>query len=173
MENWIDGLNNLVARVSDRLPGLVLTLIAGYIAIKVIRSALYGVIRVTRGNQAMKGIILSLIDVVLWTLLIAVLLRSLGLTQISLVLSSGVAFFALALSTGSAALLQDLVAGIFLAQDPDIRIGEYLEFGETKGRVEKLDARKIRLRDDKGDYYVVPNSVFDKAVWKIPKKEEE
>jgi len=173
MERWSEQASNLVLKITERAPELLLTLLIGYIAIKIIRSVLHGVIRVTRGNQAMKGIILSLIDIVLWTLLIAVLLRSLGLTQISLVLSSGVAFFALALSTGSAALLQDLIAGLFLAQDPDIRIGEYLEFGETKGLVEKLDARKIRLRDEAGNYYIVPNAVFDKAIWKMPKKEED
>jgi len=121
----------------------------------------------------MKGIVLSLADIVLWTLLIAMLLRTLGLTQLSLVLSSGVAFFALAISTGSAALLQDLIAGLFLAQDPDIRLGELLEFGEIKGTVDKIDARKIRLRGEDGSYYVVPNALFDKAVWKLPKKEEE
>jgi len=168
--SFSDRLFEIGLKSWEKLPDLVLTLIFGYIVIKVIKSLVIGVISFSRANSALKGILFSVLDVVMWILLIAVMLQQIGLTQISIALSGAVAISALAISAGSAAFVQDLVAGIFLSQDSDFNAGDLLRVGEIEGVVERMDARKIRLRDEKGKLHIFPNSFFDKSTWIVLKK---
>jgi len=153
--SFSDRLFEIGLKSWEKLPDLVLTLIFGYIVIKVIKSLVIGVISFSRANSALKGILFSVLDVVMWILLIAVMLQQIGLTQISIALSGAVAISALAISAGSAAFVQDLVAGIFLSQDSDFNAGDLLRVGEIEGVVERMDARKIRLRDEKGKLHII------------------
>lgn len=160
-----DRLGEILLKAWDRLPAVLLTFLVGYLVIKIIKVILHSVIRVTRGNQAMKGILMSVIDFGLWIMLLAAVLQQVGLTQLSLALSGSVVILGLAISTGSAAFVQDLVAGIFLSQDRDFNVGYRVQIDSVEGMVEKMDARKIRIRDDKGNLHIFPNSLFDRAAW--------
>ena len=168
--SFSDRIFELIAKSWDRLPQLLLTLIVGFILIKLIKAFLHGLVGYSKANSALKGILLSVLDVALWIFLIAALMAQVGLTQISLALSGTVAISALALSAGSTAFVQDLVAGIFLAQDPDFNPGDRIKVDEVEGVVERMDARKIRLRDDKGVLHIFPNSHFDRSAWMVLKK---
>mgnify|MGYP001567774228 CR=1 FL=1 len=168
--SFSDRILELLAQAWDRLPLLILTLIVGFILIKFIKAFLHGLIGYSRANAALKGILLSVLDVALWIFLIAALLQQVGLSQISLALSGTVAISALALSAGSTAFVQDLVAGIFLAQDPDFNAGDKIKVDDVEGVIERMDARKIRLRDDKGILHIFPNAHFDRSAWMVVKK---
>lgn len=168
--SFTDRLFEIMLRAWEKMPELILTLIVGYIVIKILKSVLKGLLGFSRANSALRGILLSVIDVGLWLLLLAALMQQVGLTQISLALSGTVAIAALALSTGASAFVQDLVAGIFLAQDPDFKSGDRLKIEDVEGVVERMDARKIRMRDDKGRLHIFPNSHFDKTQWTVLKK---
>lgn len=165
MTAFMDRVFDIGAKVWDKLPQLLLTLIVGYIIIKIVRGILHALIKVTRANTAMKGILLSIIDIALWIFLIAALLQQIGLTQIALALSSTVAIAGIAISVGSGSFVQDLVSGLFLAQDPDFNVGDEVKIDDVLGTVERMDARKIRLRDKDGYLHVFPNAHFDKAAW--------
>lgn len=168
--SFSDRIFELLAVAWDKLPQLLLTVVVGFVLIKLIKAFLHGLIGYSRSNLALKGILLSVLDVALWIFLIAALMQQIGLTQISLALSGTVALSALALSVGSTAFIQDLVAGIFLTQDPDFNSGDRIRVNETEGIVERMDARKIRIRDDKGNLHVFPNSHFDRSAWMVLKK---
>lgn len=170
MSSFSDRIFELLAKSWDRLPQLLLTLIVGFILIKLVKAFLHGLIGYSKANSALKGILLSVLDVALWIFLIAALLQQVGLTQISLALSGTVAISALALSAGSTAFVQDLVAGIFLAQDPDFNPGDRIRVEDVEGVVDRMDARKIRIRDDKGILHIFPNSFFDRSAWMVLKK---
>jgi len=168
--SFSDQVFKLLGLAWDKLPQLLLTLVIGFIVIKVVKALLHGLVGFSRANGALKGILFSVIDVALWIFLIAALLQQIGLTQISLALSGTVAISALALSAGSAAFVQDLVAGIFLAQDTDFSAGDKIKVDDVEGTVERMDARKIRLRDEKGQLHIFPNSYFDHNHWIVLKK---
>jgi moderate conductance mechanosensitive channel len=168
--SFTDRLLAIVEKGWERLPELLLTLLAGYILIKIAMAVLGNVIKLARAKQALKQILLSVINVVLWLLLVAALLQQVGLTQIALALSSTVVIVGLAVSVGSSSFVQDVVAGMFLSQDPDFNIGDTLKVNDIEGVVEKMDARKIRLRDQTGRLHVLPNSFFDKASWSVTKR---
>lgn len=166
----MDHVYEILVRAWDKLPQLLLTLIFGYIVIRLVKAAVHGLIRVSRANAAMKGIIIQVIDVGLWIFLAAAILQQIGLTQVALALSSTVAIAGLAISMGASVFIQDMLSGVFLAQDPDFNVGDKLKVGDIEGVVERMDARKIRLRDEKGRLHIFPNSNFDKNPWIVIEK---
>jgi len=155
----------IAVRAWDKLPQLLLTLIIGYIVIKIIKAIIHGLIKVSKTNQAMKGILMSVIDIALWMFLFAAIMQQIGLPQVALALSGTVAIAGLAIATGSSVFIQDLVSGLFLAQDPDFNVSDRIRITDVEGVIERMDARKIRLRDDKGLLHIFPNSTFDKGAW--------
>lgn len=165
--SFADSLFAIGVKAWDKLPQLLLTLIVGFLLIKILKAILHSAIKVTRANEAMKGILLSVIDFALWIFLVAALLQQVGLTQIAFALSGTVAIAGIAISVGSSAFVQDLVSGLFLAQDKDFNPGDIIKVGEVEGRVERMDARKIRLRDHHGRLHIFPNSMFDKEPWVV------
>lgn len=163
---FIQRINDLLLVAWGRAPQLFLTLIVGYLVIVVVKFVIHRIAaKTTRANQAMKGIVVSVIDVALWIFLFAVILHQIGLTQIAFALSSTVAIAGIAISVGSSTFVQDLVSGVFLAQDPDFKIGDKVKVTEVVGFVEKMDARKVRIRDEEGMLHIFPNSTFDRAAW--------
>ena len=151
----------------DKLPQVLLTIVAGYIAIKVIKALLHSVIRVSSANRAMKGVLMSVVDIGLWILVLAAVLQQIGLGNIALALSGTVAIAGVAMAIGASSFVQDMVAGVFLAQDPDFNVGDTIEVDDLIGKVERMDARKVRLRDSKDQLHVYPNSAFDKTSWTV------
>lgn len=165
-----DRIFGLVAHAADKAPELILTFIVGFIVIKFVKLLIHGAIRVSRANEALKGILMSVIDIALWVFLLAAMLSQVGLTQIAFALSGSVAIAGIAISAGSASFVQDLVSGLFLAQDPDFNVGDVLKVHEVEGTVERMDGRKIRLRDKNGLLHVFSNSTFDKEPWVVVQK---
>ncbi len=163
--SFIDRIVEIAAAAWDKLPQVLLTLILGFLLIKLIKALLHGVIRVSRANQALKGVLMSVVDVGLWLLVLAAILQQIGLGQVALALSGTVAVAGIAISIGSSVFIQDMVAGVFLAQDPDFNVGDTIEHVGVEGIVERMDARKVRLRDNDGNLHVYPNSSFDKDSW--------
>jgi small-conductance mechanosensitive channel len=168
--SFADRIFEIGLKAWEKLPALVLTLIVGFLLIRLLKTIIHSLIRVSRANAAMKGILISVIDVALWIFLIAALLQQVGLTQIAFALSGTVAIAGVAISVGSSAFIQDLVSGVFLAQDPDFNPGDEVKVGDVVGSVERMDARKIRIRDSKGQLHVFPNSTFDKTAWTVISK---
>ncbi|QQG49915.1 MAG: mechanosensitive ion channel [Candidatus Berkelbacteria bacterium] len=165
-----DQIAALSDKALDRLPQLLLTFVVGYVFLKIVAFIISSLIRVSRAKQALKDILMSVINVALWLLLVAALLQQMGLTQLAFALSGFVAVAGLAITAGASSLVQDLISGIFLAQDPDFNVGDELRLNDIDGVVEKMDARKVRLRDKSGKLHVLPNSTFDKASWIVVKK---
>lgn len=168
--NFYEHILSIFNRAIDKLPELILTLLVGYLVIKLLKAIIHGLIRVSRANVAMKSILMSVIDVALWIFVLAAMLQQIGLTQVALALSSTVAIAGIAISVGSSSFIQDLVSGVFLAQDPDFNPGDEISVDGVEGVVERMDARKIRLRDKKGQLHIFPNSFFDKSAWIVLNK---
>jgi len=169
-ETFGERVVELFGKAWDRLPQILLTFLVGYILMKLAIVVIRNIIRVSKAKQALKDILVSVISLALWLLLIAAVLQQMGLTQLAFALSGFVAIAGLAITAGASSLVQDLISGIFLAQDPDFNVGDYLKVTEVEGTIEKMDARKIRLRDNNGKLHVLPNSTFDKASWVVIKK---
>lgn len=102
--------------------------------------------------------LLPLVRTFLWFTLIAIVgmmaLSNLGVDIGPLLAGAGVV--GLAIGFGAQTLVRDIVAGIFFLIDDAFRVGEYIEFGETRGEVEKISIRSLILRHHRGAIHVVP-----------------
>lgn len=102
--------------------------------------------------------LLPLLRTFLWFTLVAMVgmtaLSNLGVNIGPLLAGAGVV--GLAIGFGAQTLVRDIVAGIFFLIDDAIRVGEYIEFGDIRGEVEKISIRSLILRHHRGAIHVVP-----------------
>lgn len=82
------------------------------------------------------------------------LLAALGVDILPLL--AGASVVGVAIGFGSQTLVRDIVTGAFFLLDDAFRLGEYIEVGSTKGRIEKLTARSVFLRHHRGQLNVLP-----------------
>ncbi|NBB81831.1 MAG: mechanosensitive ion channel, partial [Alphaproteobacteria bacterium] len=88
------------------------------------------------------------------TMVILSVLSSFGINIGPLLAGAGVV--GLAIGFGAQSLVADIVAGIFFLLDDAFRIGEYVEVGTTRGTVEGITLRSLRLRHHRGAVHTLP-----------------
>jgi small-conductance mechanosensitive channel len=92
--------------------------------------------------------------VLLVVLLVLSSLWALGIEITPLLAGAGVV--GLAIGFGAQTLVRDIVSGVFYLIDDAFRIGEYIQSGNFKGRVESFSLRSVRLRHHRGPVFTVP-----------------
>ena len=83
-----------------------------------------------------------------------IVLSSLGVNIGPLIAGAGV--LGIAIGFGAQTLVKDIVSGVFFLLDDAFRVGEYVEIGSTRGSVEKISVRSLRLRHHNGPLHTVP-----------------
>jgi small-conductance mechanosensitive channel len=71
-------------------------------------------------------------------------------------LLAGASVIGVAIGFGSQTLVRDVVSGAFFLMDDAFRLGEYIEVGDAKGRVEKINVRSLFLRHHRGALNILP-----------------
>jgi moderate conductance mechanosensitive channel len=158
--------------IVPKLPSALIGLLVGILIIKLLSwfgQALLGLVRMPSG---LRGIMISMLDGVLWVVLAVSILQTLGLEKLALALSGSIAILGLAVATGASSLAADILAGIFLAKDRDFSVGDNVIAGEnkTEGVIEKMDMRRTRIRGKDGQLHVIPNSVIERKEWVLLEK---
>ena len=98
----------------------------------------------------LRKFILTLIAVVV----ILVILNAVGINIGPLLAGAGI--LGLAIGFGSQALVRDILSGIFFLMDDAFRVGEYIEAAGTKGMVEHISLRSVKLRHPRGMVFTIP-----------------
>ena len=83
-----------------------------------------------------------------------IILSSIGVDIGPLLAGAGVV--GIALGFGAQALVKDILSGIFFLIDDAFRVGEYIEFAEYRGEVERISIRSMRLRHHRGPVQTIP-----------------
>jgi small-conductance mechanosensitive channel len=83
-----------------------------------------------------------------------IVLSALGVNIGPLIAGAGV--FGLAIGFGAQTLVKDIISGVFFLMDDAFRVGDYLEVSGTKGTVEHISLRSLRLRNPRGMVYFIP-----------------
>ena len=81
-------------------------------------------------------------------------LASLGVDIAPLIAGAGVV--GLAIGLGAQTLVKDIISGLFFMLDDSFRVGDYIDIGGTKGMVEQLSIRSMKLRHPRGMVNTVP-----------------
>jgi small-conductance mechanosensitive channel len=99
-------------------------------------------------------ILRATILVVLIALASMSILTALGVDILPLLAGAGVV--GVAIGFGSQTLVRDIVSGAFFLMDDAFRLGEYIEVGDAKGRVERINLRSVFLRHHRGALNILP-----------------
>ena len=150
-----------------RVPGAILTFVLGWLAIKVVAELLRRVLKVAKVEPTIVSLGSSAVTAAGWIIVIAAMLQALGLDQVALAVSGSIALIALAVATGAAGTTGDIVAGVFLAGDPDFKVGYTVTAAGITGVIERIDLRKTRIRTEDGKLNVVPNKAVETAPWVV------
>jgi small-conductance mechanosensitive channel len=92
--------------------------------------------------------------VVMFVLVALIILASMGVNIGPLIAGAGV--FGLALGFGAQTLVKDIISGVFFLVDDAFRVGDFIETGGTKGSVEHISLRSLRLRNARGPVHTIP-----------------
>ena len=82
------------------------------------------------------------------------LLSSIGVDIGPLIAGAGV--IGLAIGFGAQRLVKDIIAGVFFLMDDAFRVGDYIETAGTKGLVDHISLRSLRLRHPRGMVNTIP-----------------
>jgi len=96
--------------------------------------------------------------ILLWGIGIIIILGELNINIAPIL--TGLGIFGLALSFGAQSLVKDLIAGIFILIENQIRVGDVAVINGTGGLVESIDLRTIVLRGTEGTVHVFPNGLI-------------
>jgi small-conductance mechanosensitive channel len=92
--------------------------------------------------------------VVIIVMAVLIILSALGVNIGPLIAGAGV--FGLAIGFGAQTLVKDIISGVFFLMDDAFRVGDYVECSGTKGTVEHISLRSLRLRNPRGMVYFIP-----------------
>ncbi|CAB1058459.1 Potassium efflux system KefA protein / Small-conductance mechanosensitive channel [Olavius sp. associated proteobacterium Delta 1] len=91
---------------------------------------------------------------VMFVMVALIILASLGVNIGPLIAGAGV--IGLAIGFGAQTLVKDIIAGVFFLIDDAFRVGDFIESGGTKGMVEHISLRSLRLRNPRGPIHTIP-----------------
>ncbi len=91
---------------------------------------------------------------VMFVIVSLIILSSLGINIGPLIAGAGV--IGLAIGFGAQTLVKDIIAGVFFLIDDAFRVGDFIEVSGTKGSVEHISLRSLRLRNPRGPVHTIP-----------------
>ncbi len=150
-------------------------LLLGILVIRLIVRGVRLLLKMTHIQTGMRYVITSIVETFLWALLTYTLLKLLGLTDLIYFFTGSIAAIGIAMAAGGSTLISDIVAAIFLARDGDFNVGDEVIAGEgpTQGIIERMDARRTRIRDSDGNLHIIPNAVIERKEWVVVKRRTE
>lgn len=168
----LKGFNNITipfAEIIPRIPVALLAIGIGYITIKIVGRFLGKALRWTKWPLGLQAIMETLIKAAMWVFLLITILQILGLTSVALALTGSFAILLIGFSTGISSTVNDLMAGLQLANDKDFEVGYRVKAGDqkTEGVIREMDVKKTRIEDDDGKLHIIPNGVIEKNEWVV------
>jgi len=114
-------------------------------------------------NNNLPALADNLVRIVIYVIVALVVLSGFGVDSTALVTFVGLATAAITLSLQD--VLRNIFAGIYLLAEQPFRPGDRIRVGVEEGRVERVDLRITRLRNDRQELILVPNStIFTQVV---------
>ena len=170
-DHVVKGFNRLL----PLLPNALFDLLLGILIIRVLEKVAKVVMNLLHLQPGLRDVLSSIIAILMWVYLTIAILGELGFNGVIYFFTGSVAAIGIAMAAGGSTLVSDVIAGIFLARDRDFNVGDEVIVGETPtlGVIEHMDARRIRLRDDKGILHVIPNSLVERKEWVVIRRRKE
>lgn len=166
MENIVDYINaNSPEWIKDTL-GAILIVILARLLIALLQRAIRRTYHYREEKAAPERrahletsskLLCSIVKYMIWLFAIAAALGLFGLTgaMTSLLTTAGIG--GIALGIGAQSFIKDVVAGVFMMFEDQIRVGDYVELAGRIGTVEEIALRNTTLRGLRGERIQIPN----------------
>lgn len=150
-------------KISSSLFGVCIVLLLAYLAWEVTKTAIDRRLQAEgdEGPDVPASRLRTLLPLLRMLILITIVvmatmsfLAALGVDILPLL--AGASVVGVAIGFGSQTLVRDIVSGAFFLMDDAFRLGEYIEVGSDKGRVEKINVRSLFLRHHRGAINILP-----------------
>jgi len=156
-----------LAQVATGVLGALAIVIFGYLAIALIVRAVRLAAKDARMKPTLTELAVAAIRGIGLLVILSSALQALGLSQIALAIGGSISLIALGIATAASGALGDIIAGVFLASDPDFGIGFTITTSEIVGTIEHVDLRKTRVRTADGKLHVIPNKLVENNPWVV------
>lgn len=172
---FADTILHILKLLQERSLLFLFELLVGILIIRISIRILRLLLKMTHIQTSMRYVLTSIVETVLWALLTYRLLEALGLDNVIFFFTGSIAAIGIAMAAGGSTLVSDIVAAVFLARDGDFNVGDEVIAGEgpTQGIIERMDARRTRIRDADGNLHIIPNSVVERKEWVLVKSRTE
>ncbi len=101
----------------------------------------------------------STIDIALWLTFIMTILTKLGVDIRPILAAAGV--LGVAVGFGAKRFVEDVITGIIILIEGQVRVGDVVELAGKSGTVEKVDLKMVVLRDLSGCVHYIRNGMID------------
>jgi len=98
-------------------------------------------------------------SIALTVIAIMMILRELGMDIAPIIAGAGIV--GLAVGFGAQNLVRDIISGLFIIMENQVRVGDVAEINGTGGLVEQINLRTIVLRDLEGTVHMFPNGTIN------------
>jgi small-conductance mechanosensitive channel len=106
-------------------------------------------------SSTISSVLNTVTSVIIWGTAILMSLTVVGFNIAPLLASAGIA--GVALGFGAQTLVKDYISGIFLIVEDQYGIGDEVEIGTVRGKVEAVALRTTRVRDEAGVLWYIRN----------------
>jgi moderate conductance mechanosensitive channel len=159
--------------IIDHTIRIVAILVAAYIAAKIVNKSIstirvqiiermkkYGRadIEVEKRAATLSGILRKTVVIAIWLLALVMALKESGFDIGPILAGAGVV--GLAVGFGAQNLVRDLVSGLFILLENQVRVNDVAIINGTGGLVEQINLRTIVLRGQDGTVHVFPNGTI-------------
>ena len=93
---------------------------------------------------------------IIWVLAFLMVLPELGINIGPILASLGLAGFAIGMAAKE--ILSDFISGLFVLLEDQYHVGDRIRVGNLEGEVVEFNLRRTILKDDQGNFHLIPNS---------------
>lgn len=110
----------------------------------------------------LKSIVKSVVDTIIVAFGVMYILNGLGVDIRPILTAAGV--LGVAVGFGAKRFFEDIITGMSLILEGQVRVADYIEVAGHEGVVEKIDIKLIQLRDVHGRVHYIRNGMVDSVV---------
>jgi len=116
-------------------------------------------------NNSLKTTLLLLGNVVKYAAAIAIVLVALGIWGVdTTAIVTGAGVITLVIGLGCQSLISDIVAGIFMLFEGDIKVGDIVVIDGWRGTVKQIGLRRTKIEDAVGNINIVNNAAISNII---------
>ncbi len=136
----------------------IFAVVAGFVAARMLDRVLVGRLRHMPMGPDVLQLVRRLLFYTLMALVVLAALAILGIPLTAFAFVSGA--IAIGVGFGAQNIINNFISGWILMGERPIRIGDFVEIGDARGRVEAINNRSTRIRRTDGVHMLVPNSTL-------------